>query len=236
MTSPLLQHFEPQATLLWGLVGSVAPPLGSGAASTVALPAPPPVGRDTSDTLPSGGYLLPNMPPGWLPRPSVAQQYLGALDGGLDAVRVAMNATHDAHTVTTATGGDLDDLVALVGLTRLAGETDNQLRMRAPATVQHGISASAGPDMATYLRAATGLPATVADWPSSTPGFDATVVGNNGLLTSIPDLIRDRKVLGTPFRAYAVVGSQADGGLGLGEFGLGEAGLGSADARVFLGS
>lgn len=191
---------------------------------------------DTSDRMPAEGYLLQNMPPGWLPRPTVATQYLGALDGGLDALRRAMDATHDAHTVTTATGSDLDDLVALLGLTRLAGETDTQLRVRALATVRLGISASAGPDLATYLRAATGLPATVADWPSGTPGFDATVVGNNGLLTSIPDLIRSVKTLGIPFRAYAVVGSQADGGMGLGEFGLGETGIGSADARVFLGS
>lgn len=189
---------------------------------------------DNSDRQPDQGYLLPTMSAGYLPRPDTARPYLAVLDGALEDVRVAIDALHDAHVIAHATDEDLDELAALVGLERLPSETDDQLRARIPATVQHGISASAGPDMVAYLSAATGLPATVTDWPSG-GGFDVEVVGSNGLLGALPDLVRKAKALGICFRAYAVVGS-AGGSGGVAEFGLGEQGLGGGDARLFLGS
>lgn len=118
---------------------------------------------DPSDVLPPGGYLLPNLPKGWLRDDPIAHALFGALDGALDVARQKIGALRAAHQLPTAEGADLEDLAALFDLRRAAGETDQQLRERIPASVLHGISASAAPDMAAYLQAAAGTPVLVSD-------------------------------------------------------------------------
>jgi hypothetical protein len=151
---------------------------------------------DPSDAMPPGGYLLPNFPAGWLRDGEIVTAVLSSLDVQLDAARSSIGTLKAAHLLASATGSDLDDLAALLGLVRATGESDSALRARIPATAQHGVSASAGPDLASYLSLATNVTTSVVD--GSTPGTAVVVFTSTPQLPlfTVQTLVNSLKALG----------------------------------------
>lgn len=191
---------------------------------------------DASDALPAGGYVAPAMPQTWLGDDQNFAMVSAALDVALDTARASNDQLAAAHLIATASGGDLDNLAALFGLGRLPGETDALLRLRIPATVSHGISASSTADMATYLTNALGVPVTVTDGPAGSATFTVIVQRNVANLSSVPALVRGVKAAGTTGYVYALVATGATGGPLAGTFRAGDLTVTGGSSLVYVGS
>lgn len=214
--------------LLWGTtfldqISGLAP-AGTGAPGTQAAPA-------DGNAMPIGGYLLPCIPAGYLDNPTNEAARLAALDAQLEGVRTSFDAFLQAHNIHRAVGADLDNLGALVGVARLAGETDEAYRVRIPATVQHGVGAVTQSQMLAYLQAATGVPVVVAD--TAVPGrFSVTFLAPPPQGSAVVPLIAAAKALGMDFIAVVKDTSVQAGRLGT--FRLGEQALGGGRSYVVL--
>jgi|SRR5581483_9979332 len=185
---------------------------------------------DSSDRTPDGGYLAPLIPSAYYTDPQNEIARLGSLDPTFDGVRLTFDATLDAHDVRVATGSALDALGALLGVTRLAGELDDQYRTRIPATAQNGVAACTAPQMQAYLSAAIGLPVQCLD--GTTPGtFVVYVLGTPAQPRNVMPLINAVKALGFIPSAFALEpnpNKHAPSGR-LGTFRLGDGPIGGAN-------
>lgn len=186
---------------------------------------------DSSNRMPTGGYLLPTIPDAYLDNPVNEAARLAALDTQLEGVRAAYDTFLAAHNVGEATGTDLDNLGALVDVPRLAGENDEAYRLRIPATVRNGIGAVTAPLMLAYVQAATGAAVTVGD--TAVPGrFIVTFLSAPPQGAGIVPLIAANKALGMDFIAV-VKDTSAQAGR-VGTFRVGDEVVGGGRAYVVL--
>lgn len=152
--------------------------------------------------MPPNGYLFPLFPGVWLKNAPQAATVFSSLDTGLETGRFYLDVLRAAHNINLAVGQDLADLGAIVGLKKFAGETDDQFRVRIPATVRHGLSASSIPDMTAFLTAAIGVPVMVQD---VAPGqFSVTLLQPIADTTHVHALINSVKSAGTNGTAQVV--------------------------------
>lgn len=196
-----------------------------------------PTARNPSDAMPQGGYIAPLLPQGWLSVGATARGVLGAQDAAFEGARQDIGRLRYAHTLPYAQAQDLDDLGAIVGVSRLTGEPDDAAgggyRARVAATVGEANTATA-PGMAAWLTALTGLGVTVTDDP--TPGYASiTFAGIPALGTAIVPLILARKPIG----AKLTINAQAPTALGatqslVGGFLVGQSVVGGASGYVTL--
>lgn len=148
---------------------------------------------------PAGGYLRPLFPHVWLKDAPNLTTLLTQLDNRFEQGRFYLDVLRASHLIALAVGTDLDDLGAIFGVPRLAGELDAQYRIRIPATVQNGVSASTIPNMTTFLTAAFGVPVQVRD---SGPGsFAVTILGTVAQPSIVVPVINTVKAAGTQFTA-----------------------------------
>ena len=95
--------------------------------------------------------------PDWRADRSGPLTYVAEIEAqyNIDRLRL-LNSSGEALQLRTATGADLDDLVALVGLTRRTGEADAALRARVPLQLR-GLSAYSEPGILDHIRTLDGV-------------------------------------------------------------------------------
>ena len=188
---------------------------------------------DMSDRTPDGGWTMPLLPESYLADAPQLAAELAALDTLFEAARLSLDALRDARMVDTAMGAALDALGQLVGVPRLAAESDDDYRARIPATALHGLAASTGPAMQALLQGAFGVPASVID--AATPGrFYVTLYAATPRYAAVMPLVRQVKAAGTSpvGRMLFPLPGGADGRVG--GIRLGDAVLGDGSAYVPL--
>lgn len=196
---------------------------------TAPLTYPP----DLSDAMPSAGYLLPLFPPSWFTGSVIAPQVFGTLDRAFERARVATDALYASHVLDQAEGSALDDVVALLGITRLPLEEDPDLRGRTKATALHGLSACTAPAMITYLQAVFGLVCSATNGASGTATASIFFQGYSPLLVNAPTLVRQKQAYGVTITCYVAL--PTDSSTLCGDFLAGEEPLGGTAALILLG-
>ena len=195
---------------------------------TSALPASVVQWNRSGNSAPNGGYIMPLMPGTWFRDAPIAATVFAGLDTALETGRFYLDVLRASHIISLAVGTDLDDLGAILGVPRLAGEGDNQYRVRIPATALHGASASSIPDMTSYLSAALGVPVQVQD--TGVGMFSVTLLSTVPNPTIVMPLIKTIKAAGTkptaqmltsrPYQTPPLFGSFRFGGSLVGTSGI----------------
>jgi len=246
MSSPLLQNFDPQTTLLWGLSGAdvpVAPPaLGSISMATSVVPLQSVARRlalsavDPGNRMPDGGYMQPLLTPAPLKRGAPnATMVLGAWDKAPERARAVLTRLWRNKRLRTAVDDNAyDEFAARVGLRRVAGETNDDLRTRIVATLAHGPDAATLPGLAALLATTYSIPVSTMDGPGGSYVVYATFSRYDGRLQAAPALIRDVKAAGIQVitRAFAPSAAVSDT---VGTFAVGELALGAGDLLITIG-
>ena len=163
---------------------------------------------DPTFTYPPQGYLFPLLPKGFF-RPDApnARALLGVMDGahGLDGARLGLLELKRQHLWRYATGDNVDDLGALIGLKRFFKglpneETDDQFRKRMQAFCRYGPIAHTLSGMATFINAALDVLVIVQD---TTDGhFQVNVLGNTPFASQIMPMVRSVKAAGMTPSGY----------------------------------
>lgn len=125
---------------------------------------------DTSLRSPDGGYILPLISPAFIRDPTQEAIRLAPVDQRFADAWTFLARILDRRDIRSVVGVDLDRLAARYGLTRQAGERDDEVfRARVIGTIRHGLLAASGPNMRTWLTAITGVPLLAENDPT-TPG------------------------------------------------------------------
>jgi len=191
---------------------------------------------DPGNRMPDGGYMQPLLTPAPLKRGAPnATMVLGAWDKAPERARAVLTRLWQNKRLRTAVDDDAyEEFAARVGLRRVSGETNTDLRTRIVATLAHGPDATTLPGLAAYLLATYSIPVMTTDGPPGSYTVYATFVHYDGRLLAAPGLIRDVKAAGILVitRAYTQTTPGADT---VGSFAVGDLALGAGDAVITIG-
>jgi hypothetical protein len=187
---------------------------------------------DTSNRSPDGGWILPNIPSEYIDDPANEQARTAALDAQLEGVRAAFDAFLEAHDVRRASGSDLDNIGALLGVPRLAGEGDTAYRARIPATAQSGIGSITRPAMLAYLNSATNNTPVLVQNAERAGEFKVIFLADPPQGTAVVSLIENACALGMDFGCWIKDTTATYGRLGT--FRLGTQTIGAGRSFVLL--
>lgn len=153
---------------------------------------------DLSTRIPSGGYLLPLLPPSFIRNPLQEALRLAPDDRLIADAWLFLESILTRRDVRVAMGPDLDRIGARLGLPRLTGETDDEVyRARIIGTVRYGLQATTGPALRLWLDAITsGVPLLAITDPAYPGRASITFFGMPPQGAAIASLIRPRLALG----------------------------------------